>query len=167
MNIKEIINCTDPILLVEDEPDHARLVIKSIKEHGRLLNDIVWLRNGEEAIQYITGAPPFHQNNTPRPCLVLLDLKLPLKDGFQVLEVIRGNPLYKTTPVVMLTAMALSEDVNRALQLGANDYIVKPVRFAEFVDKISHMGYYWAMISDSHQGAPVRAHDGCWSAPPS
>jgi CheY-like chemotaxis protein len=142
----------EPILLVEDEADHARLVKKSLSEHGRLLNEIYWVKNGIEAMEYITQSGPYNEKNAPRPGLILLDLKMPLKDGFQVLAELKSDPGYKSIPVVVLTTSVNSEDAKKALDLGANDFIVKPVKFSDFVQKVGQLGNYWGFISDSYMG---------------
>jgi two-component system response regulator len=152
--IKDIKNVKlmEPILLVEDEADHARLVKKSLTEHGRLLNEIYWVKNGIEAMEYITHTGPYNEKNAPRPGLILLDLKMPLKDGFQVLAELKSDTRYKAIPVVVLTTSINSDDAKKALDLGANDFIVKPVRFPDFVQKVGHLGNYWGFISDSYIG---------------
>lgn len=142
----------DPILLVEDEADHARLVTKSLKERGRLLNEIFWVKNGVEAMKFITQAEPYTDKTAPRPALILLDLKMPLKDGFEVLKELKAHPDYKTIPVVVLTTSINSDDAKKALDLGANDFIVKPVEFSEFVRKVGQLGNYWGFVSDSGLG---------------
>ena len=139
----------EPILLVEDEGDHAHLVKKSLKEHGHLINEIYWVKNGVEAMKFITHTEPFDEKNAPRPGMILLDLKMPLKDGFQVLRELKADKRYRTIPVVVLTTSINSDDAQKALELGANDYIIKPVRFADFVQKMGNLGNYWAFISDS------------------
>ncbi|MCD4653306.1 response regulator [bacterium] len=145
----DTISKLDIILLVEDDPDHAELIIKALKRDGHLLNEIKWVQNGQGAIDYLTQTGKYNTENAPRPGLVLLDIKLPRKNGFQVLQEIKSDDKLKTFPVVMLTTTSVSDDVEKALKLGANDYIVKPVRFQEFVDKVKGVGHYWAFISDS------------------
>ena len=136
------------ILLVEDEPDHAELIIKGLKQDGHLINEIKWVENGQEAIDYLTQSGNYNKQNAPRPGLVLLDIKLPRKNGFQVLQEVRSYEHLKTIPFVMLTTTSVSEDIVKALTLGANDFIVKPVRFQDFVKKVRGLGHYWALISD-------------------
>ena len=136
------------ILLVEDEADHAELIIKGLKQDSHLINEIKWVENGQEAIDYIRQSGKYNKANAPRPGLVLLDIKLPRKDGFQVLQDIKSDENLKTIPVVMLTTTSISDDIVKALKLGANDYIVKPVRFQDFVEKAKGLGHYWAFISD-------------------
>ena len=149
MRIKKSLSA---ILLVEDEEDHVRLIKKALKEHGRLLNDIYRVKNGEEAMQYIKRTGEYNEKNAPLPGLILLDIKLPMKDGFEVLKELKSDKKYKNIPVVMLTTASATEDVRKALELGANDYIVKPVKFTDFVEKVGKLGYYWAFISDSSIG---------------
>jgi CheY-like chemotaxis protein len=137
------------ILLVEDEEDHARLIMKGLKERGRLVNDIVWLKNGQDALDYIRKEGAYSEDTSPLPGLVLLDVKMPIKNGFEVLEELKVDNRYKHIPVVMLTTTSETADIQKAMNLGANDYIVKPVKFSEFTEKISSIGHYWVMISDA------------------
>jgi len=144
----------DLLLLVEDEPDHARLIMKTLKEKVKLMNPIHWVKNGAEAIAYITQTETYDEESAPRPSLVLLDIKLPLKDGFEVLKVIKSNEKYRAIPVIMLTTTSRTDDVQKALDLGANDYIVKPVRFPDFVEKVGALSHYWIFVSDSNRVRP-------------
>ncbi len=139
----------DMVLLVEDEPDHARLVMKALQDKVKLLNPVHWVKNGEEAIAYVTHTGAYDEENAPRPGLILLDIKLPLKDGFEVLQVIKSDKRYRAIPVIMLTTTSRTDDVRKGLELGANDYIVKPVKFTDFIAKIGALGHYWAFVSDS------------------
>ncbi len=145
------INHYDTILLVEDEDDHARLIIKSLKEKAKVLNPIAWVKNGVEAIEYVTKTGQYEQEKPATPALVLLDIKMPLMNGFEVLQKIKTSQDYKTIPVVILTTTSLSEDIKRAMELGANDYIVKPIKFSDFTQKIQSLGYYWVFVSDSKE----------------
>ena len=139
----------DVILLVEDEEDHARLITKALTEQGHLLNQLVWVKNGKEALDYVMRTGAYTQENAPRPGLILLDIKLPLKDGFEVLQELKRENEFKHIPIVMLTTTSNSEDVRKALAMGANDYIVKPVKFSDFVNKVGQLGNYWSFVSDS------------------
>lgn len=130
-----------PILIVEDEEDHARLIKRSLRDSGNIANELIILENGEKAIQYL-------QNCDSLPLLILLDVKMPMMNGFEVLEVLKGDKILKKIPVVMLTTTSTSEDIERAIDLGANDYIVKPIRFSDFTDKITKLGYYWGTVSN-------------------
>ena len=145
------INDYETILLVEDEEDHARLIKQSLKK-ANVLNPITWVRNGVEAMEYITKTGQYEHEKPPTPALVLLDIKMPLMNGFEVLKKIKTNDKYKTVPVVILTTTSLSEDIKKAMELGANDYIVKPVKFSDFTKKVQSLGYYWVFVSDSKKG---------------
>ncbi len=151
-NIDENQKKPDPVLLVEDEDDHARLVRKSLTEHGRLANEIFRVKDGDEAMKFISQTGPYNKKNAPRPGLILLDLKLPIKDGFQVLRELKADDRFKIIPVVVLTTSINSDDARQAMELGANDYIVKPVKFPDFVEKVGRLGHYWVFTSDSRMG---------------
>lgn len=138
----------DTLLIVEDDPDHAHLIIDVLKNEGGLQNNIVWVANGLEAINYVYQKGQYSAENAPRPGLILLDIKMPEMDGFDVLKKIKADPETRTIPVVMLTTTQNREDVDKALELGANDYIVKPVEWDEFVRKIREVGKYWAFVSN-------------------
>ncbi len=140
----------DTILLVEDEEDHARLIMRSLKEKARILNPVAWVKNGVAAVEYITKTGQYEREKPSTPGLVLLDIKMPLMNGFEVLREIKANDEYKAIPIVILTTTSLSEDIEKAMKLGANDYIVKPVKFTDFMDKVKSFGYYWIFVSDSN-----------------
>ncbi|MCP4630604.1 MAG: response regulator [bacterium] len=135
---------------MEDEEDHAWHIKQSLGK-ANVLNPIVWVKNGVEAIEYITKTGRYEQETPPTPGLILLDIKMPLMDGFEVLKKIKMNEKYQTIPVVILTTTSLSEDIKKAMQLGANDFIVKPVKFSDFTDKVKLLGYYWAFVSDANR----------------
>ncbi|PLX25484.1 MAG: hypothetical protein C0599_00510 [Salinivirgaceae bacterium] len=136
-----------PILVVEDEEDHARLIIKGLKSRN-LMNKVVHVENGQLAMDFLLKQGKFANDEHILPMLVLLDIKLPIKNGFEVLQEVKSNEKLKKTPIVMLTTTATTEDIEKALLLGANDYIVKPIKFDEFTEKVSNLGYYWGMVSD-------------------
>jgi len=137
------------ILLIEDEEDHARIIKKALKARGRLMNNIYWVKDGEEAMEYMLRRGRYNEENAPKPGLILLDIKLPMKNGFDVLQELKSDEILKVIPIVMLTTTSNSEDIQRALKLGANDYIVKPIKFSDFVEKVGNLGFYWGFISDS------------------
>ena len=137
-----------PILVVEDNPDHARLIMKTLINSGNLMNEVIHVKNGEDAIDFLKKSGKFSDSLHILPMLVLLDIKLPLKDGFQVLEIIKSDEKLKKIPVVMLTTTSTTDDISKAIRLGANDFIVKPVKFAEFTEKVAKLGYYWGAVSD-------------------
>jgi len=139
-----------PILVVEDEEDHARLIKRALNSVGKMINEIEHVANGQEALDYLKREGKYADMETVLPALILLDVKMPMKNGFEVLEEIKSHPELKKIPIVMLTTTSTSEDISKALLLGANDYIVKPLKFNDFTNKVSKIGYYWGMISDAH-----------------
>lgn len=126
------------ILLVEDNPDDI-FMIKRAFEKAKIANPIDVVENGEKAIDYL-------EENIP--VLVLLDLKLPGISGFEVLKWIKSKERLKRVPVVILTSSQNGKDVNRAYDLGANSYIVKPVRFEDLMNLAKHISIYWLMLNE-------------------
>jgi len=138
----------DVILLVEDNEDHIEHTVDALEEGG-LINRIEIVRDGLAALDYLFHRGQYADESlAPRPGLVLLDVKLPKHDGFDVLQQIKTDPALKTIPVIMLTTTGNEEDIARGADLGANDYIVKPVQFSHFISKVQGLGKYWAVISD-------------------
>lgn len=132
-----------PILIVEDLPSDARLIERSMKK-ARIANPLELVRDGQEAIDYLADAC---EHNERLPVLVLLDLKLPKKDGFDVLKWMRETDVIKLIPVVILTSSNRSPDINRAYELGANSYLVKPVEDDALVDMFKTLDVYWLILN--------------------
>ena len=136
-----------PILLVEDNPDHAELTTKAL-QRGKLANRIHWVKDGEEAVHYLFHEGAYSNGSSaPKPGLILLDIRLPKVDGFEVLRRVKADPGLCSVPVVMLTTSDRGEEVAEAYRLGANSYITKPVRFAEFIEKIEAVEIYWLLTN--------------------
>lgn len=137
----------DIILLAEDDENHVFLIRRAFKKAG-LLNPLYVVRNGEEAISYLKGEGCYaNRDEYPLPALLLLDLKMPQKDGFQVLEWIRQEADFKRLRVVVLTSSEEIKDVNRAYELGANSFLVKPVDMQEFMRLTDAIHGYWLWLS--------------------
>jgi len=135
------------IILVEDNPDDAEITIRSLKKH-HLANKLVWLKNGEEALDFLFARGEYSTRDVKDlPRVVFLDLKLPKVDGIQVLSEIRKNESTKKIPVVVLTSSKQEQDVVTAYNLGVNSYIVKPVEFENFAKAIVDVGLYWLVIN--------------------
>jgi two-component system response regulator len=132
------------ILLVEDNPDDERLALRALRR-GKLANEILVARNGEEALTLV-----FSLN--PQPSVVLLDLKLPKIDGLEVLRQIRANPATRLLPVVMLTSSSEDRDIIESYNLGANSYVRKPVDFDQFTEAVCQLGLYWALVNEPLPG---------------
>jgi len=137
------------ILIVEDEADHSRLIKKSLIESGHVIKDLFLCENGQDALDYLNKSSKYKDSKHPLPALILLDVKMPMKNGFEVLKEIKTDVNLKKIPVVMLTTTSTSEDIERAMNLGANDYIVKPIKFVKFTEKVSKTGLYWGLISNA------------------
>ncbi|MCK4265760.1 MAG: response regulator [Thermoplasmata archaeon] len=135
------------IMLVEDNEDHLELTISALKE-ANMKNNIVALKDGREAIAYLKGEGEYSNRKAhPLPMLILLDLKMPRVGGKEVLKVIKGDERLRTIPVVMLTSSAMEKDIEDCYDLGANSYIVKPVSFGDFVEKVKSIPLYWLLIN--------------------
>lgn len=134
------------ILLVEDSPNDIELTLTALEKHN-LANEVVVVRDGEEALDYLRRRGPFRLRAGGDPVVVLLDIKLPKIDGLEVLQQIRSDENLRPTPVVMLTSSREEQDIVRSYDLGVNAYVVKPVEFREFVDAICELGLFWAVIN--------------------
>lgn len=141
-----------PILLVEDNPHDLELTLVAL-ERTQLANEVVVVRDGAEALDYLLKRNSHVQRPGGAPAVLLLDLKLPKVDGLEVLETIRQTESLRSLPVVMLTSSREEPDLERAYQLGVNAYVVKPVKFKEFVGAISDLGMFWAILNEPPPGS--------------
>jgi CheY-like chemotaxis protein len=141
-----------PILLVEDNPKDLELTLLAL-EKSNLANEVITVRDGVEALDYLFRRGEYAQRPDGNPAVVLLDLKLPRVDGTQVLEKIKGDSGLRSVPVVMLTASREEKDLVRSYSLGANAYVVKPVAFKEFLDAIQDLGVFWAVLNEPPPGS--------------
>lgn len=140
---------TKYILLVEDNPDDILLTIRAFKK-GHILNEVKIMEDGAKALNFLFGKGEFDgRDTTDYPGLILLDLKLPKVDGFEVLAAIKADPLLKKIPVVILTSSHQEEDIMRGYNMGANSYIRKPVDFEVFVETVAQLGMYWLMLNEA------------------
>lgn len=131
------------ILLAEDNPDHAELLMRSFENH-RVPNRIFHVRDGEEALNYLFRRGEFADpESSPRPHLILLDLKMPKVNGIEVLQSIRAAEDLADVPVVMLSSSDAEPDVEQAYGLHVNSYLVKPLDFGRFAQLMDDVGYYW------------------------
>jgi CheY-like chemotaxis protein len=136
------------ILLVEDNPDDVELTLRAFKIN-KIANEIIVAGDGIEALDYIYGTGKFKTREESRmPAVVLLDLKLPKKDGLEVLQQIRADERTKLLPVIILTSSKEEQDIIGSYSLGANSYIRKPVDFQKFVDAIRQWELYWLVINE-------------------
>ncbi len=136
------------ILLVEDNPDDVALTLRAFKQN-KILNEVIVARDGEEALDYLFGSGKNKDRNMINlPAVILLDLKLPKKDGLEVLKEIRGNELTRLIPVVILTSSRQEDDIAAGYKLGANSYVRKPVDFNDFVQASKALGLYWLLYNE-------------------
>ncbi len=143
-----------PILLVEDNPKDIELTLAALADN-RLANEVIVVRDGEEALDYLFRRGIFKLRAAGNPAVVLLDLKLPKVDGLEVLEQIKTDAMLRTVPVVMLTSSREEPDLSRSYKLGVNAYVVKPVDFTEFTQAIREIGLFWAVINQPPPGSVV------------
>jgi CheY-like chemotaxis protein len=124
------------------------MLTKKVLEDYNLANKVYVVEDGAEALDFIYHRGKYNNGqNAPRPGLILLDVRLPRVDGFDVLKQLKSDPEHRSIPVVMLTTSSRDEEVARGYAEGANSYVTKPVRFDEFADKIRNVGLYWGLVS--------------------
>jgi CheY-like chemotaxis protein len=139
----------DPILLAEDNEDHIALIRRAF-DRGALCNPLFIVRNGLEAIEYLNGEGKFkNRDEFPLPSLLLLDLKMPVKTGFEVLQWVRSHPDLKGLRVVVLTTSEEPKDINRAYEMGANSFLVKPINIEDFFRLTEAIKGYWLWMSET------------------
>lgn len=134
------------ILLVEDSDRDAELVVDALGQ--QLVNEVIRVRDGAEALDYLHHRGSFADNSDGLPIVVLLDLKMPKMDGMEVLAHIRNDPQLKLLPVVMITSSREDQDLVNSYTLGVNAYVVKPVNFTAFVDAVKFVGAFWAVVNE-------------------
>lgn len=146
------------ILLVEDNPNDELLAMHAFEKHN-LAGKVHVVRDGAEALEFIFCTGGYAGRLFENPRVILLDKKLPLVDGMEVLREIRADPRTKLIPVVMLTSSAEDRDIIESYQLGVNSYIVKPVDFEQFSETAKQLGYYWLLINQQPTEATAVASD--------
>lgn len=139
------------VLLVEDNPNDVELTLTAFEEH-HLANEIVVVRDGAEALDYLFRRGPHADRLPGNPAVVLLDLKLPKVNGLEVLEVVRSEPGLRALPIVVLTSSREEPDLVRCYELGVNAYVVKPVDFGDFTRAVGNLGVFWALINQPPPG---------------
>ena len=135
------------ILLVDDSPRDTELALDALAQNN-LANEVVALRDGAEALDYLYRRGQFADRGNGNPAVVMLDLKMPKVDGIEVLRQIKSDPQLKTIPVVVMTSSREEQDLVRSYELGVNAYIVKPVQFPEFVEAVKLVGSFWAVVNE-------------------
>ena len=140
------------ILMVEDDPKDVELTLTALEDY-HLANEVVVVRDGEEALDYLTCRNAYATRSTGNPAVMLLDLKLPKVDGLEVLRQVKSDENLKLIPVVVLTSSHEEKDLVTSYRLGVNAYVVKPVDFHQFVNAIKELGAFWAVINAPPPGS--------------
>jgi CheY-like chemotaxis protein len=138
------------ILLAEDNPQDAELVMEALDEH-KLVNRVTLVKDGVEAMEYLRCEGKYTGRKPGNPAVVVLDIKMPRMDGIEVLRAIRSDPDLKLVPVAMLTSSREEQDLIRSYELGSNAYVVKPVKFSDFIEAVKQLGMFWAILNEQPQ----------------
>ena len=138
--------------MVEDDPKDVELTLTALEEYN-LANEVVVVRDGEEALNYLNCQDKYAERASGNPAVMLLDLKLPKVDGLEVLRLVKSNDALKLIPVVVLTSSHEEKDLIASYKLGVNAYVVKPVDFHQFVNAIKELGAFWAVINAPPPGS--------------
>jgi CheY-like chemotaxis protein len=142
------------VLVAEDDENDVFFLERAFKQ-AQVVNPIHRVRDGEDAVCYLRGEGPYaDREKYPLPQLLLLDLKMPRKNGFEVISWVREQPFLKRLPIVVLTSSKEDPDINRAYELGANTYLVKPVKFEGLVDMMRALNLYWLLLAEKPNFAP-------------
>jgi two-component system, response regulator len=140
-------NPSKHILLVEDSARDAELILDALEPH-QVAKQVVHVRDGAEALDYLYRRGLFSTRSDGQPALILLDLKLPKVNGLEVLRQIKGDPALKMIPIVMMTSSRQEQDLVRSYELGVNAYVVKPMKFQDFVEAVKQVSGFWAVINE-------------------
>jgi len=135
------------ILLAEDNPKDVELTLEAMAENN-LANNIIVVKDGVEALEYLRCQGKFKLRKTGNPALILLDIKMPRMDGIETLRNIRSDATLKRIPVVVLTSSSEEKDLFDTYDLGVNAYVVKPVGFQQFIEAVKQIGVFWAFLNE-------------------
>jgi two-component system response regulator len=140
MNVKRI-------LLVDDSARDREMALDALHQNN-LSNEVVALRDGAEALDYMYRRGEYATRPDDDPIVILLDLKMPRVDGLEVLRTLKEDRRFKTVPIVMMTSSREEQDVVRSYQLGVNAYVVKPLNFHDFIEAVKAVGVFWAVTNE-------------------
>ena len=136
----------DFVLLADDNSTDAELTTRAL-EIGGVSKNIVWVQDGEAALQFVFRTGPYADRPERNPRLMLLDLHMPKIDGLDVLERIKSDERTRSIPIVVMSSSDQESDLQHSYARYANSYIVKPVDFREFTDQVSALGQYWMKVN--------------------
>ncbi len=140
-----------PIMLAEDNPKDVELTLAALEKH-RLANQVVVVRDGEQALDYLFKRGAWAGREGGPPAVMLLDLKMPKVDGLEVLRAVKQDENLRVLPIVVLTSSREECDLVKSYRLGANAYVVKPVQFDAFMAAIDELGSFWAIVNEPPPG---------------
>lgn len=135
------------ILLVDDNPRDLEMALDALEQY-HLGNEVVTLRDGAEALDYLFRRGEFAGRDGGDPAVILLDLKMPKVDGLEVLREVKGDARLKVIPIVVMTSSREEQDIVSSYKLGVNAYVVKPLNFHEFVDAMKLVGAFWVVLNE-------------------
>jgi len=134
-------------ILMADDDAEDRMLARDALEESRLANELYCVEDGEELMDYLHRRGKYADPaSSPRPGLILLDLKMPRRDGLEALREIKSDPELRQIPVVVLTTSSAEEDIYRSYDLGVNSFVTKPVTFQGLVQVMKALGEYWFEI---------------------
>lgn len=136
------------VLLADDNASDAELTTRAL-DLGGIGRNVVWVQDGEAALDYLLRKGLYAQRPAGNPCLMLLDLHMPKVDGLDVLARIKSDPLLRPIPIVVMSSSDEEADMARSYEKHANSYIVKPVDFKLFTEQVSMLGQYWMRVNKS------------------
>ena len=135
------------ILLAEDNPKDVELTLEALSDYN-LANEVVAVGDGEAALDYLRYKGAYANRPPQNPALILLDLKMPKVDGLEVLKEIKSDENLRVIPVVMLSSSREERDLLVSYGLGVNAYVVKPVKFHDFIEAVKALGLFWAFFNE-------------------
>jgi two-component system, response regulator len=134
------------ILLVEDSPADAEMAIDALSE-ANLANAVVHMEDGVDCMDWLNRKGRYANRTEPDPAVILLDIKMPRKDGLEVLKELRSDERWKRLPVVILSSSREESDLARSWDLGVNAYVLKPVDVQQFFTAVQTLGHFWAVLN--------------------
>lgn len=130
-------------ILMADDDEDDRLMTKQAMERNHLVNEIFFVKDGEELMDFLLKRNTYNENTAPTPDIILLDLNMPRKSGQEALKEIKSNAALKAIPVIVLTTSEAEEDILKTYKLGVNSFITKPVTFEGLVKVVKQLDDYW------------------------
>jgi len=135
------------ILLVDDDHNDVTLMINALRE-AHFGNEIIVAEDGEEALDFLYRRGRFSEYQGDYPVFILLDIKMPLLNGIEVLKLIRNDHSFEKIPVIMMTSSRDTTDLEECYKHGANSFVVKPVNIIDFIDVVKKVGQYWIVVNE-------------------